>query len=271
MKALTVKEIQEKNLQILIFIDKVCRDNNLRYTLASGTMLGAVREGGFIPWDDDADIRMPRPDYDKLLDYFYNNEIPFCVHNIDTDRYSPIYWTRICDKETIFERFNEKFDYGCFVDLFPVDGIGNDIYYYKSKEKKIDYYKRLMFFNRFLNYSLKVNKSLKSKISILLRYIHIKLLGPKNIIKKMLIGEWTYNDSKYVSNVSSPNFIKQIFEKSMYEELTDWEFEGHTFKICKNYDLYLRTEYGDNYMTPPPPDKRGDGNHGSFNFYYKEK
>lgn len=268
MQKLTLKEIQSFMLEILVFVDKICRENNIKYTLASGTMLGAVRHKGFIPWDDDADIRMPRPDYDKFIGYIINNEIPFGIYNINTDKKCYIPYTRLYNKETRLYSHNKIHSNGVFVDILPVDGIGNDIEYFKSKEQNINFFRYLNFYNLFTFKSLRKRKSLKSKILAIREYFLFKKYGSKKIIENFFdnIKEFSYDDSKFVNNICSPNFMKQIFEKNMYEELIDWEFEGHIFKICKNYDLYLKAEYGD-YMTLPPIEER-NYSHGKF---YKDK
>ena len=134
---LTIKETQRISLEILHTVAEICEEQHLRYALIYGTLIGAVRHHGYIPWDDDVDIMMPRPDYDKLLVYLKDHiqEYPHLqVFNRDECPEYPYMITRISDDRYVIEMANEKpFGMGVFIDIYPYDGLG------KTKDEAIKY------------------------------------------------------------------------------------------------------------------------------------
>lgn len=129
MKELTTREMQEVSLEILHTIASICEKQHLRYALIYGTLIGAVRHKGYIPWDDDVDIMMPRPDYDSLLQYLKENiaDYPYLkVFNREECPEYPYMITRISDQRYRIEMENEKpFGLGVFIDIYPYDGLGD--------------------------------------------------------------------------------------------------------------------------------------------------
>lgn len=127
-KQLTTAETQAVALEVLHTVAGICETQGLRYCLIYGTLIGAVRHHGFIPWDDDVDIMMPRPDYDKLLAYLSQHigEYPnLKVFNPDTCPDYPYMITRISDDRYVIEMENEKpYGMGVFIDIYPYDGLG---------------------------------------------------------------------------------------------------------------------------------------------------
>lgn len=126
---LALEEIQEASLHILEKIADLCDQLHLRYYLIYGTLIGAIRHKGFIPWDDDLDIMMPRPDYEKLITYFIENTDALRPLELFEPRVNPDYpymIARISDNRYILDVTNEK-DYGIgvFIDIYPYDGLGN--------------------------------------------------------------------------------------------------------------------------------------------------
>ena len=127
---LSMRDTQQIALEILHTVAQICEERNLRYYLVYGTLIGAVRHHGFIPWDDDVDIMMPRPDYDKLLEYLEDHigEYPHLqVFNRKTCPDYPYMITRISDDRYEIRMENEKpFGMGVFIDIYPYDGLGNE-------------------------------------------------------------------------------------------------------------------------------------------------
>ena len=127
---LSMRDTQQIALEILHTVAQICEERNLRYYLVYGTLIGAVRHHGFIPWDDDVDIMMPRPDYDKLMEYLKDHigEYPHLqVFNRETCPEYPYMITRISDDRYEIRMENEKpFGMGVFIDIYPYDGLGNE-------------------------------------------------------------------------------------------------------------------------------------------------
>lgn len=123
---MTIQAVQAEERRLLSALDSFCRENELRYFMAYGTLLGSVRHSGFIPWDDDADVYMPRPDYEKLLEIGFDGEGCRLVRPAEEDATTP--YAKIMSTTTVFrEAFAKKHpNSGIFIDLFPLDGVPED-------------------------------------------------------------------------------------------------------------------------------------------------
>lgn len=132
MIELSLREVQKISLNILKIVDDICRQEGLTYCLFYGTLIGAIRHNGFIPWDDDIDIAMPRNDYDKLKQYFIkhkDNLMPYVYFDPDTNENYPYMLARICDIRFKIETENEyEYEMGCFIDIYPMDIISANKY-----------------------------------------------------------------------------------------------------------------------------------------------
>lgn len=145
MKELSIDDIREIELQILNYIDEVCKDNKLRYYLLGGTLLGAIRHGGFIPWDDDIDIIMPRNDYDTLLSIINetNNKYKVLAYKYKKEYYYP--FAKIVDSSTMVVESNTiaTNNMGVWVDIFPIDNLPNDKKHRKRIQDKCWMYRQI--------------------------------------------------------------------------------------------------------------------------------
>lgn len=262
MEELSTKEIQEVELEILKTISDICREQNLRYCLAYGTLLGAVRHKGFIPWDDDLDIIMPREDYEELLKYLGMHKQSYKnlqVFNPETNPSYPYMITRISDDRYLLDVDNEN-DYGIgiFIDIYPYDGLGN------TKEEALrfglkgDRLSSLCFQATRQRFAMGYTKSIFRKIIKLPVYLFSKAVG-KNFYQKklaLLAGEKPYDTSKYVGCVVwLSGGEKDIFKKEWFDEIIEAPFEKYNFCIPKEYDSILKHAYGD-YMKLPPVNER---------------
>lgn len=249
-KKLTLDEIKKISLDILDDIAAFCDANNITYFLSVGTLLGAVRHKGFIPWDDDVDIMMPRPDYIRFLNTYTNER--FKVYKPEEGR---LYYAKVYDTKTV--KYEKDIDYGknralgVDVDIFPLDGIVND-------QKVIDkLYKRAVFLETLLRLSNQpVFNRGKNPIKALNRIIP-RIIGSRNLVRMIEKNAMTYDydTSDYVIRMRwSPNGFTGALSKEVYEK--DYgEFEGRKYCIPKGYDAFLTAFFGD-YMTLPPEDKR---------------
>ena len=127
MEYLNLQEVQKIELKLLCAFRQICEQEGLRYSLGGGTLLGAVRHKGFIPWDDDIDVSMPRKDYDRFLSYCMSHETPFDLYSYLNvpDYFNP--FSTIADRDTVIEDENilGGRQMGISIDVFPVDGLGN--------------------------------------------------------------------------------------------------------------------------------------------------
>ena len=128
MEFMTIQDKQKAFLDVLLFLDDFCNKHNLRYYLAYGTLIGTIRHQGFIPWDDDVDVHIPRPDYERLLSEFSDIDGHFKLVSCFTDSDYILPFAKIQNMNTARMIRGEKLDYqGIGIDLFPLDGIPDDL------------------------------------------------------------------------------------------------------------------------------------------------
>lgn len=260
----SIKEIQKIETEELKYFDKLCRDNQLKYFLAGGTLLGTVRHKGFIPWDDDIDIAMPREDYQKLLQLNVNER--YKIISIENNRQYIWPFAKLIDTTTYVRESKVKDinEYGLFIDVFPLDGLGNNKIIARVNE----------FIIRFLRGRLAIITNGNGKCNSILKNLiqnHYTRMGKEKVYNKILKYATKHNfyKSKYVGSVvGGARGKKEIFKYEVYSETTDMPFENLTLKGMKYYDEYLSRMYG-NYMELPPEDKRG-GFH-TIECYYREE
>ena len=263
MKLISMNEIQKGSLEILIKIDEICNRLNLKYCLAYGTLIGAIRHKGFIPWDDDIDIMMPRKDYDTLVKYFIENSEelkPLEIINPQVNDKCPYTISRISDSRYKLDVDNEE-DYGIglFVDVYPLDGVGNTVYEYTKLKKKSSLLASLCF----ISTRKKVKReNTKSNFKMLLKFpafLIAKIIGKRSLMKKLydIASKCDYENSDFVGCIiwASDDGVRGIFPKKWFNEIIDVEFAGHSFKAPKEYDKILTHGYGDYKKLPPEKDR----------------
>ena len=246
---LSTNECKKISLDILVDVAKYCERNDITYYLSVGTLLGTVRHKGYIPWDDDIDIMLPRPDYNRLL-----NEYKSDKYEVLKPQDGLYYYAKIFDKNTI--KYEPGIDYkkyrtyGVDIDVFPLDGVVND-------EKIINkMYRKECFLEMLLRLSIQPIFYRKNPIKCINRIIP-RIIGNKRIIKMIEkhAQKYPYETSDYVVRLRrSTNGFTGALPKSVYEKDYAY-FEGHRFCIPKGYDEWLTAFYG-NYMELPPIEKR---------------
>ncbi len=257
MKKLSLKEIQECSLKELVVFDKYCTDRKIHYSLAAGTLIGAVRHKGFIPWDDDVDIFMNREDYDKFLQSlpesgYIDVNYKVLIPDHDEDYFYP--FTKIVDVRTIVYEKNIKRKYakGVWLDVFPIDGCAencDDAEHECLRRKKlvINY---LYYYTRFSGIN---PKKLCQRIYVL--FINLCLKWRKDKIKNKLKKASGNAKSSYVSPLCWAMNSKEAYPREHMSDYIRLEFEGHMFSCYKEYDKILKHRYG-NYMQIPPDNQR---------------
>ena len=258
MRKISSQEIQSLELNILKAFKTFAQENNITYYLCGGTLLGAIRHNGFIPWDDDIDIFIPRNSYNKLLKlvkenrYIENTTYKFCLPLDDNYIYPYI---KIVDTNTIVYEKDIKKEYclGVWIDIFPLDEFPKTNPEIKKIVKKHSIYK---FFNK-IYVSGNLSTILKKVIAFFAKIFYsITCFNKDNKywINKILSLVKNYN-SNYVGNLVWPNQYREIFDKSVYSSTLEYQFEDDLFPIPSGYDEYLTYMYG-NYMELPKPEDR---------------
>lgn len=268
MKSISLDELKTLQVEMLKKVADYCESNNLTYFLAYGTLLGAVRHKGYIPWDDDIDIMMPRSDYDLFLKNF-NGQVPSLRVNapeLDPDFYAP--YANVYDERTVLEEdivSHKTSPLGIKIDIFPLDWIPQDEGLYDElwRRSKVDTV-RLFSKTKLLSYCHGMDwiKLLVRKIQYLtysVRKIQIRHLE--------LINDEKYrSDGPLMDVVAITWRFKMPLDKSCYYPAARLSFEGYEFMAPKEYDTVLRTIYGD-YMKLPPENERVPRH--SFRAYWK--
>lgn len=270
MKQLTMDEIKSVSLDVLQEFHNFCEEKKLRYTLAFGTLIGAVRHKGYIPWDDDIDVLMPRPDYERFFSLYENND-DFAAINHEHGN-AMIAFGRLCDMKRTFVDSSivpwTNCDTGVWIDIFPLDGSEDDLTNLQIRMEKLK--------SRWLR-GLSMRLSLRSfsqcqSISEKIRLFVKKIMFCGRNIDTLLdehISEcrrYDWDTSTHVGHFSHlGNKIKHLWPKEDFEKYMFMEFEGRKFMVCSGYDRHLRLLFGD-YMEFPPVEQRIP--HHGFNKYY---
>ena len=252
-----IKAVQKTATKILKEFDRICKKHNLKYSLAHGSLIGQVRHGGFIPWDDDVDVMMPRNDYIKLRKICKTElKKPFFYQTHETDKewfflYDKIRYTGTVYKETAFE--DKKINHGVFLDIFPLDKIPDNHLLRFIQYKRHSFY-RLILHCKYVN--IKSRHGLKKALAIIIRVL-FPFYSLENLYNKCIRISTKYNDNKTFKSHRKFDDIKKI-SRLNYPKMFDTErvkFENITVCRTKNYDQVLSEEYG-NYMQLPPIEQR---------------
>lgn len=258
--SLSISEIQNAALRILIELDSICKKQGLLYTLTYGTLIGAIRHSGFIPWDDDVDILMPRKDYEALKRYFgntYTGELKWCDRR--TIKNYPYCISRVSDMTYRYHTNvnNQKdFDIGVFVDIYPLDN------YCDTKSDALKLGRKIWFKNRLFDMYLNPNKTegtvkkvIRNIMSLLLHLVHGNqwhFYIDEEI--QAIIAKYTSANNEIVGVISQYEW-KELMRREWFEKYIGVEFENRVFMMCEGYHKLLTSIYGD-YMKLPDEDKR---------------
>ena len=269
---LTLEEIKMLQLNMLKKIDCFCRNNNIEYSISYGTLIWAIRHGGYIPWDDDIDIIMTRQNYDNFILAFGNN----VCDNMKLLSFKNNFfgWVKIVDFRTeLIEKINYDIkDYGVWIDIFPIDVFPEPttasmkIFFLILKIiKKVSKIRARSF-----NYINTMEGGFLKKfgfiiLKLLLTPVRVSFFG--NLINTILKTFQNSNYS-YAGNLSDDTRAAELMDKTIFNNYCNTVFEGVTVRMIVEYDIYLTRIY-DDYMQLPPIEKRVS-NH-NFRAYWKNK
>lgn len=256
---LGLRDAQLLMVEILDDVHKLCEKHNLRYFLDAGTLIGAVRHKGFIPWDDDVDIGMPREDYEKFLE-IAKRELPeyLFLQTFETDKYYDVYPVpcKVRYNGTLFfeegTKENLKMHNGVYIDIFPYDSLPKHKIVYKI-QRTLSYnilksFKRLRDIPDSLNFKNKITFSF---------YRIVAKMFPSERRRKFFdyLIKWNDPNSEYMGYGVDTFWSEYVYKKSDYFDLIKLTFEGKKFYAPKNYDSILTQLYGD-YMIMPKEEDR---------------
>lgn len=273
MKKMSVEEIREVQLAMLAYIDKTARENNIEYSLGGGSLLGAMRHKGFIPWDDDIDLMVKRDDYEKLmmvLGQSENNDYKLLHHSVERNLwpFSKLYHT----KSQYLSQTDRIHPWtGIFIDIFPMDKLP------ESMEERQKFFKKVH--NAAANLMCTTYPNFASGSRKLYAFVRLILGIPRYAlyhgqakkraeIADQIMGTYNNQEVPYIGYTDSRYRLKEFFPVEVFSKYEDVSFEHLTVRKIKNDHVYLNQLYGENYMELPPENKRED--HSYYTWYWKE-
>lgn len=264
MKEIELHDLKRIAFNILVDFDRVCRINNITYSLAYGTLLGAIRHKGFIPWDDDIDIIMPRADYEKFISVRNELKEQYKFISVETAGHFTAPLAKIYDNTTLLQEthHNDRVDLGVYIDIMVFDYIPESHLAQKIIEKRA-YISRKIW--GFATYS--------PKTKLYLERVARRLALKANLGRRASLSMNSFAKKlKQSSNMcnlqySVYGFQKDTFPASLVFDVVSTEFEGGNFLAFRNYDYFLKQWYG-NYMELPPKEKQVT--HHTYVVHYKD-
>lgn len=252
-----LRKVQLEELEILKYVKQVCDKYKINYFLDWGTLLGAVRHKGFIPWDNDIDVGMLRKDYEKFLDVFEREDNDnFILQNWYTDERWPLSYTKVRKKNTIFisnyVENNQTDGYSGFnIDIFVYDDIPMDHKIVKSIDSKLKHIQRIMFMKvGYRPWFLGDKYSLVKRLFYLPYQLMALFYSEDGLVRlaESIIQSYSNEDTVFYHG-GTENI--HLYEKNKLIDLVELEFEGDIFKCPKDYNSILTANY-DDYMKLPP-------------------
>ncbi|MGL5434608.1 MAG: LicD family protein [Lachnospiraceae bacterium] len=255
LDSLTLRQVQLTQLEMLIEVDRICKKCEIQYNIIAGTLLGAVRHGGYIPWDDDADVALLREEYERFCEA--------CKTELDTTRFyfqdhrntSGYRWGygKIRRKNTLFLRENQEhmpYQQGIFIDIFPLDGVP-DSYFLRSLKNFECFCVRKMLWSRVG----KIAERNRWKRQI---YKLLDKIPEKTVLRyyQKMIKRANAAPTKMVRILMFPTPNNAYgYYRNWYENSIDTEFEEIMFQGIRDYGCYLCFKFG-NYLQLPPKEQR---------------
>lgn len=276
LNKLGLEEIKQVELELLTQFHNTCSDLDLRYSLGGGTLLGAIRHKGFIPWDDDIDVMMPRPDYDRFIQFCKEQQsrLPYRLFSYETvDNYIFLESKLASPRTVIIDKSlntAKETKLGVYIDIFPIDGLG------MNEKEAVSQFMRTSLKREVLNaktwshfFRSKTHPFYYEPIRLGV-YILSRFAKPQQLLKSIdrINRKLDFDKTIYAGSVCGAYRLKEIMETSVYSEYTDVDFENKKFKMIKDYDAYLKKHYG-KYMELPPVEKQVT--HHTFDAYWVEE
>lgn len=267
MKIININELKIIQLDILEVLDKFCREHEIHYSLACGSMLGAVRHGGYIPWDDDIDIYIPRKDYEKLVASFPSELDSVSLMSLERDqRWYRSYAQAYNNRTVVLEEAYTPIEIGVYLDVYPIDNVPDSdedwMKYNKKRRTQIRLYEM-----KYIKFSK--NRSFVKNVILALNKFLLLPFSLRTIAKRISAFAQKHNNKGYKRSFECVQGMlqKRPFPSSLLEETIPFKFEDREFMVMKDYKTYLTNGYGD-YMKLPPKEKQVS--HHVFKAWWKD-
>lgn len=264
MKEITYAELRTIQLDVLQYVHNFCQEHNIKYSLAYGTLLGAVRHGGYIPWDDDIDIAMLRDDYERFAKEFNSEKGPYRFYDCRNDKDVHIAFGKVADKRTLIEEGASTKNLGVAIDVFPIDDLCD------TYEESRKYYRSYNFAKNLLILKCRnvsdVRRWWKKPVFAIVKVMtfwyplhKISLKMTERILKKR-------NPKSVYVGLIVEGYENEIITRRVWNEFDTIVFEGRIFNAVKDTHEYLSCQYGD-YMQLPP-EKEQVPKHDFYKMYW---
>jgi len=247
-----LRKLQLTELEILCEFDRICRKNNIRYCLGCGTLLGAIRHKGFIPWDDDIDVWMFRSEYERFCQIApLELDDRFFFQNWDTDPFFNSAYGKVRKKGTRYIRVGQekmKYQDGIYIDILPLDNLPDQYWKRWKMIVKAWFFRKLTYAKA----GSMCEKNLFKRVGFAMLSLYPAKLAKKEFYR--LLTRYDEMETLYCKCLGDVNFNPHW--KDDFRELIEWEFEGYSFFVPARYDALLKNNIGIDYMTLPPLEKR---------------
>ena len=260
----TLRDLQLCEMDIVKDVVDICKRHNLQLYMIGGTFLGAVRHKGFIPWDDDVDLCFKRSDYDRFLEIAPKElKEGYYLRHFETDPTMPYYPAQVVDPsfEILDVSATVPKTRSAWIDLFPIDGMPDDPIRFFFHKYRLLYLRMMLKFSQFdevVAVNLK-HRPLHEKVLVAVgKHLHLEhRLDTKKRMRLIdrSLKKYPFETSRRVLNFMGAYKFRELFDRSVYEDVADYPFEDITLPGPRDYDLVNRQLYGD-YMTPPPLDEQ---------------
>ncbi|MBQ2392438.1 MAG: LicD family protein [Clostridia bacterium] len=252
-----IQNMQQKGLDMLLYFKEICDKNNLMFYFCGGCCIGAVRDGGFIPWDDDVDVFMPRPDYEKLLeiwDSVSTNERYFLQYTTKEKLTKNLFAT-LCDSETTYIKTYQKnldINHGIALDILPLDGCPTKSLARKLQKINAIIYSLYLLDEPPMNHGAVIKTIGRIMLAVVPKRLKYRIW--RSAEKRM--SRYPFYKSERITELcSGPDYMQNEYYFEDFKSAVYYNFEGYKMPLPVGFDRYLRTAFGD-YTELPPPEKR---------------